>query len=521
MNLVSSSTGTRQHSRRQGTRAYVASSYILIALNLVQAVVLVPLYLSHIGEILYGAWLASGSIVSYLSLSDFGLNSIIIQKVAVAYGARDFPRLRRYLGSGLVMSFFLSSLPVLGAITCASYLPYLLAVPATEAETLVRAFIIASCATSLMILGHALGGVVCALQRQLLHGLIWIAATVIGLLITVTLLITGYGLMSLPLGALTQACIVVVLEGTVFWRLLKQIMPGAPLKVERNTAFELMKLSGLMFLATGGDLLASKSDNLIIGVILGPRAVLVFDLSKRAFGVLFLLATRFHEAFRPALAHFFGELHEKAASAKGLTDSLIHIAGVVALVLMGGYVILDRTFVGLWVGSSFYAGDLVVIFIGIFGLLSSQTLACYNIVFSRGRIFTIAIANMSQALLYIALATVMARWWGLVGVALAGLVSLAATGWWILWRRYCLDFNVPWMEALHQMLPLPLVGIGILGIGIFLRQLAPPTTVLDFLFHCGCYLVAASIWVVLLDRRIRGFLVDIYRGRPLAFSRPI
>ncbi|MFA4902756.1 MAG: hypothetical protein WC600_08425 [Desulfobaccales bacterium] len=519
MNLSSSSTPTRPHSRRRGTLVLAASSYLLIALNLVQGVVLVPLYLRHIGEILYGAWLASGSIVSYFSLSDFGLNSVIIQKVAEAYGAKDSPRLARYLGSGLVTAFFLSLLPALAGITCASYLPRLFALPAEGARTLATAFILASCAASLMILGHALGGVVCALQRQLLHGLIWIAATVIGLLITVTLLITGYGLLSLPLGGVTQAGIIVVLEGAVFWRLRKQLVPGASLRVERNTVLELMKPSGLLFLANGSNLLASRSDNLIIGIFLGPRAVLVFDLTKRAFGVLFLLATHFHGALKPALAHFFGELHEEDASVTGLTDSLIHISGVVALVLMGGYVILDRTFVGLWVGSSFYAGDLVVIFIGIYGLLYSQTLVLSNIFFSRGRFFTVSLANISQALLYIVLATVMVRWLGLTGIALAGLVSLATTGWLILWHRYCRDFNKPWLEAVSQMLPLAVVGAGILAIGLLVRQLSVPTTVLAFLFHCGCYLGAVSLWVILVDRRVRGLFVDIYRRRPLACPR--
>lgn len=148
--------------------------------------------------------------------------------------------------------------------------------------------------------------------------------------------------------------------------------------------------------------------------------------------------------------------------------------------------------------------------------MSSLSLAMYQIVFARGRLYTAALSGGTKALLHITLVAAMGWWLGLAGVALAGVVGLAASGWWILWRRYCQDFNVPWMEALHQMLPLALVGIGILGIGIFLRQLAPPTTVMGFLFHCGGYLGAAAVWVVLVDRRMRGLFVAICRSRPLA-----
>jgi O-antigen/teichoic acid export membrane protein len=283
---------------------------------------------------------------------------------------------------------------------------------------------------------------------------------------------------------------------------------------------ELMKPSAMMFLAGGGNILATKSDNLIIGVFLGPRAVLVFDLTKRAFGILLVLATHFHGAFKPALAHFFGELDDKAVSARGLMDSLIHCAGVAAMVLMGGFVILDRAFVGLWVGSSFYAGDLVVILIGMFGLLSSQTLALHNILFAKGRFYTVAVAGIAEALLYLTLATVMVRWLGLTGVALAGVVSLAAGGWWLLWRRYCRDFHISWSEALGQMLPLAGVGVGLLAIGLFLRHLATPATAPAFLCQCAFYLGATSLWVLWVDRRMRGLVADILQRRPVVFSGP-
>ena len=263
-----------------------------------------------------------------------------------------------------------------------------------------------------------------------------------------------------------------------------------------------------------------QSDNLLIGMFMGSRAVLVYDLTKRAFELLRMLMGHPVAAFAPALAHFFGELREKTAQARGLTETIIHLSSLTGLVLIGGYIILDRAFVGLWVGPTLYAGDLVVILIGIYGLLSAQALPLYHIVFNRGRIYTVALANLTEALLRIALVAVLTWWLGLPGAALAGLLSLAATGWWILWHRYCLDFNIPWMETMHHMLPLALVGVGILGIGVFLRQLTAPTTVLAFLFHSGCYLGAACLWVVLVDRRVRGLVADVRPGPTSGFSRP-
>lgn len=515
-----SNAGTKHPSRRQGTLALAASGLILNSLTLVRGVVFVPLYLHYIGAELYGAWLASGSLVAYLGLFDCGLNSVLYQKVAAAYGAGDTPRLSRYFGSGLLMVVSLAPLPALVGIICAPYLPRLLAVPSAETQVLTMAFLLASCAASVMIVGHALGGIVCALQRQSLHGKIWIAATVVGLMVTVTLLLSGYSLISLPLGILVQSCFVLVMEGAVFWHLQKRILACSSLSPGWETIVELMKPSTTMFLGRGGATLAGQSDNLLIGMYLGSRAVLVYDLTKRAFEVLRVLYGYTISSFAPALAHFFGEMQGETTKGRALAETLIHISAVTGLVLTGGYVILNRSFVSLWVGPGFYAGDLVVILIGIYGLLSAQTLPLYQIVFSSGRLYTAALATGAEGLLRIGLLLIVTPWWGLPGVALAAVVSLTVTGWGILWHRYCRDFNLSWSEAFRYMLPLASVGVGILAIGLFFRHLGTPITIPVFLSHCAFYLGAASLWVVLVDRRMRGLAADFLHHRPLVFSGP-
>jgi O-antigen/teichoic acid export membrane protein len=520
MSLFLLKTVTKNRSRRQGTLWLVVATSVLNVLTIVRGLVLVPLYLHFVGGGLYGAWLASGSVVAYLGLCDCGLHSVLSQKVAEAYGAADSPCLARYLGSGLLTVVFLSPLPALAGITCAPHLPQLLGVYGHEAHILKIAFILACCSVSLMIIAHALGGMVCAFQRQLLHGLIWIVAYTIGILITVTLLFFGYGLIALALGVLAQSCLILLIEGAVFWNLQKQILAGSSLIITWKSAVELMKPSGMMFIARGGATLTGQSDNFLIGLIMGSHAVVAYDLTKRAYEMLRLLMGTPIGAFAPALAHFFGELQGETARAKGLAEALIHVSTVIGMVLIGGYLILNRAFVSLWVGPVFYAGDLVMILIGIYGLLSAQTLPLYQIVLGRGRFATAALATGAEGVLRILLILIMARWWGLPGVALAMVLSLAASGWWILGRRYCQDFNISWQEALYHMLPLGVAGVGILTIGLCLRQVATPTTVPAFLLLGGCYLGVASLWVVLVDQRMRQLVADILQRRPLLFPGP-
>jgi O-antigen/teichoic acid export membrane protein len=506
-------------SRRKGTIALAASSYVLVGLHLVQGVLLVPLYLRFVGELLYGAWLATGNIIAYLGLLDLGLNSVIIQKVAEAYGARDLPRLRRYLGSGLGVALVLSMLPALMGWAGGGQLPRIIPIPAGEEGTLKLAFIVAGVSTSLMLGAYAAGGVLCAFQRQLVHGLLVVGSTALGLLATVGLLFRGYGLLAIPLGSLLQSSLCLAGELAACWFFKRRLLGPARLRWEWATVRELLQPAVTLFLARGGSTLVRQSDNLLIALVLDARAVLIYALTKRAFEALAMLAGHFVGAFVPALAHLFGEVRDRLA-VRGLTGTLLHVTGVLGLVLMGGYVVLNQAFMALWVGPELYAGDLVTLLIGFYGFLYVLSLAFYHIIFAQGRLYLVALANGSEALLRIALVLALLHFLGLPGAALGALGSLAATGLWILPAQYRRDFKVSGGEAFRGATLLALVAAGIMVIGLLCRQLSAPTTVLPFVVYGGGYLGSALLWVVLVDRRMRMLLADFCRGQPLALIRP-
>jgi O-antigen/teichoic acid export membrane protein len=216
MSLTNSGNKTKLWSRRQGTLALNFTGYLLSAVTVVQGVVLVPLYLHYIDKLLYGAWLSTGAIISYFFLMDFGLNTVIMQKVAGAYGAGDIAKLSRYLGSSLVLGLCFSLFAALIGVVFAPYLLRLIPIPDGMVQTLEAAFRIAVCTVAVTIGGCTFGVILCAFQRQLLHGVIWVGASITGLTCTVVLLLSGYGLKALPLGSLVQAGLILAVEGFFF-----------------------------------------------------------------------------------------------------------------------------------------------------------------------------------------------------------------------------------------------------------------------------------------------------------------
>ncbi len=292
------------------------------------------------------------------------------------------------------------------------------------------------------------------------------------------------------------------------------------MRVEWRTVSELLKPAGLLFLSRGGATLVRQSDNLLIGMVMDARAVLIFALTKRAFDALSMLAGHFVGAFMPALAHLFGEVKEQVARARRITDLLIHVTVALGLVLMGGYVILNQTFMGLWVGSQFYAGDLVVGLIGLYGLLYVQSLAFYNVVFARGRLQLAALANGLEALLRLILVIMFSRWWGLPGAALAGVLSLACTGWWLLALQYQRDFPVTFPEMGRSLGSMAFLIAGLAGLGVTFWSLSLAPSLGGFVAQAAAYLAGAFLWTILVDHKIREVLLAVLRRRSLDSLAP-
>mgnify|MGYP003100149233 FL=1 len=69
-------------------------------------IILVPLYLKYIPKDLYGFWLATGNILSILTLINPGFSDVIQQKVAYCYGLHDYKKIGLYTVSGICLTFF-------------------------------------------------------------------------------------------------------------------------------------------------------------------------------------------------------------------------------------------------------------------------------------------------------------------------------------------------------------------------------------------------------------------------------
>ena len=85
------------------------------ALNILFTIILVPLYLAHWSAALYGEWMALSSVVAYLGLMDFGMNSAAGNAMTAAHARKEWARYREIQASAMVFYFFLALIITIGA----------------------------------------------------------------------------------------------------------------------------------------------------------------------------------------------------------------------------------------------------------------------------------------------------------------------------------------------------------------------------------------------------------------------
>lgn len=81
----------------------IGANFLGQMINLASRLVLVPLFLLAWGVDIYGEWLLLSSVVAYLSLTDLGGQSYIVNRLTQAYAQRDIPLFRRVLHTGLAL----------------------------------------------------------------------------------------------------------------------------------------------------------------------------------------------------------------------------------------------------------------------------------------------------------------------------------------------------------------------------------------------------------------------------------
>lgn len=415
-------------SRRLNTLFNLLFNYASVLLVVVQGIVLMPLYRRHVSDALLGAWLGTGSILTWLELVDPGTSDVIRQRVASCYGANDRVALARTIGTGLRLSLGFACLPLLawpldGAVARFAGLS------GADAGALATSFHVGLLGVSLSLASYGFSAVCSGLQLALRSGLFFIGTGVLSIVITVAMLVLGFGLVSIPAGLAARSALMTLSFAWLVHRWRREHLPG-PTRLDPGEARSMLSLSATTFVSRLGTTLLDRIDASLITKVRGNLATFTYAVTGRAFEPVRMVSVSVPTALMPGLSHMVGA-GERPEIAR-LVALLSRATGTFVAVGAGSVVALDAVFVRVWLKTAPFGGPDLVAALAMSTALSVFAVSLNRVASSLGAIRETAWVSLAEAAVKVPLQILLLRRYGLIGLPIATCVgALSVSGWYL------------------------------------------------------------------------------------------
>lgn len=163
-------TSVRPVSARRTVISAALTAWVYRGINLVTGIVTLPLIAVHLGKDELGVWMLVGSLVSFVSLSDFGIGSSIARFVA-RFRQTDREQLSILLSTAVAILTLIAGCLIVLTVAVAGYVPQFLRVPPELAADTQVAFLMSAGAASLLLVLRIASGILAGHQRYGPHGI--------------------------------------------------------------------------------------------------------------------------------------------------------------------------------------------------------------------------------------------------------------------------------------------------------------------------------------------------------------
>lgn len=382
----------------------------------------IPFFLRKLGAGGYGTWAVFLAVNAMTSLADLGLVTSVSKHVAQYYANRDYRALGQLVSTGLAL--YLAIATAVGAVLWAGSQFFVFAffrnspTPLLQLFSLWRVLVLLVMANVLVLF---FSSIVAGLQRMDLTTAMSSLNTLTSALLSVALLYGGLGLKGMLWGYVVSAWIVAVLYSYLVWRLL----PEARWRLRSCStavAREILSFSAKAYVTQVAVAIHNQIEKFYLAHFVGVIPVGWFDISSDLALKFRTIPSLFLNPVMPAASELDARKGEKQ-----LLNLYFRVHKYIALVgvPLGVFVVLlSKSFVSLWVGSSFsmIAGSLsALLATNLFNLTTGPG---FLILMGRGKLGPGVYSALLGIFLNVSLSFVLIRLYGFQGAVIGTSFSL-------------------------------------------------------------------------------------------------
>jgi O-antigen/teichoic acid export membrane protein len=409
------------------------SNWFSTAASLAVGLFLSPFIVHRLGDVAYGVWVLAISSINYLSLLDLGMASSVLRFVSKGHASGDHTGASDALSAVLWVRLQIGAVILLCGGGLAFAFPHVFKVPPMMAGDARLAILIISVTTTISMSFGVFSSTLSALNRYDLRSYISLVQLAIRVIGVVAVLRTGHGIVAIALCELAAAAV----GNGLLVAVARRIYPELKINLNKPRSEVLRNIwsySAYAFLVTIAVQLVYQTDNLVVGAFITAGAVTFYSIGNSLCRYTSLLVSSMTATFTPTASTY--EASDNTAGLRALyfngTRSMMAISlpVVVTLILRGG------TFIGVWMGPQYARPSGVVLMIlALAQVFSILNMPAGAIAFGVGKHQTVARWAIGEGIANLVLSVVLARRYGISGVAIGTLIpSLFANIYF--WPRY-------------------------------------------------------------------------------------
>lgn len=399
----------------------IASNWVGYGINMAVSFLLSPLLVHRLGDVAYGIWAIAVQLGAYMGVLDFGVRVAVTRFLTQFHERGDTRKINETLTTALCLLGGLGLFCAAIAVPLSWWMPLHMRVASNMLMPARISIFLIGISVAVAFPGALFTGALASLSRyDLINVRSATSALTRGLLLWF-LLAHGYGLVSVA----AATVILTVLAYAVEFLLANRAYGGLEVALPRpfwgTNVSALFQFSAFAFLLSISSRLLLWSDNVVVGLVLGPVAVTFYAIGGNLVDCMRSVLSSITCVFVPIASSY-----DAKRDMDGLRRLFIRGSRLTLLFLLPGVCglfTIGKPFIGLWMGERYIAYAFpVLVLLTIPLLVAPLQVTCNQILYGMNRHQTYAFLAISEAVLNLGISIYLAHKIGLLGVALGTLI---------------------------------------------------------------------------------------------------
>jgi O-antigen/teichoic acid export membrane protein len=498
----------------------IASNWASLAVNIAISFFLAPFVVNKLGSTWYGIWAVVMQFTGYLYLMDFGVRESVIRYTSKYMARKQGRRLNQILTVAFGVYGPITVLTLIASVTLAWAAPYMFQMdaehyPAARWTILLVGITIAQTFISNVFLGILLG-----LQRWAINNLVGITIALIRTAVIVVALKAGHGIVALATIQLGGSIVSGIVSAILASRYLHQL--GTSIRIVRISAKRFRALASrvfryglFVFLGNIGQKIIVASDAIIIAIFMKMSSVTYYAIAGSLIDPLRSLLASTALVFAPIASKLHATGNRQQLGKTAISGSKLIL--VIALPVVLTYMILGRTFIGLWMGPEFSQPSGAVLMILAWAMLASTpSFVLSMLLYGISQHNISAYLKLIEAAVNLILSIVLAQHFGIIGVALGTAIPHTIVSLVVLPYLTCRAIGLPLRKLYAGVFTGPLLAaLPLIAAELWVHNYVQIKGLIPFfaIMAIICAIYALSVYLLALDREERTWVLNILKRR--------